>query len=143
MLAAHQLKIVHGCHKRSYRPHGKSGGSISSECVSSLAAFATPAYHPKGTVLFVEGQPSRGVFILYYSGRIKLFTSSAAGKNFILGFADPGETLGLAGTVSGEPYEAWAEAIQPTQTGFVERQHFVDILRHRGGACNAGRQAVG
>jgi len=48
---------------------------------------------------------------------------------FILRFADPGEILGLAGTLSGRPYEVWAEATQPTQTSFVKGEHFVDIIR--------------
>jgi len=130
MLAARQLEIVENRHKRSYRPRRKSG-NFSSEVVHRLAALAIPVYHPKGAALFVEGQPSRGVFILY-SGRVKLFTSSADGKTFILRFADPGEILGLAGTLVGQPYEAWAEAIQPTQTGFVERRDLVHVMRHRG-----------
>lgn len=125
---ARQLKIVENCRSRSYRPLRKSG-DISSEVVSRLSAFAIPLRHPKGTVLFAEGQPSCGVFILY-SGRVKLFTSSADGKTFILKFADPGEILGLAGGLSGQPYETWAVAIQPTQTGFVERRHLVRLMRH-------------
>jgi CRP/FNR family cyclic AMP-dependent transcriptional regulator len=116
--------------RRSYRPPRESGNTPS-EVVSRLAAFAIPARHPKGAVLFAEGQPSRGIFVLY-SGRVKLFTSSADGKNFILRFADPGEMLGLAGTLSGQPYEAWAEAAQPTQTGFVEREYLIDIMRGHG-----------
>jgi hypothetical protein len=71
MLAARQLEIVENCYKRSYRPYG-ANGNISSEVINRLTAFAIPAYYPKGAVFFVEGQPSRGVFILY-SGRFKLF----------------------------------------------------------------------
>jgi len=127
MLAARQLEIVENCYKRSYRPYGTSG-NISSEVINRLTAFAIPTYHPKGAVFFVEGQPSRGVFILY-SGRVKLFTSSADGRTVILRFAVPGEILGLAGTLSGQPCEAWAEATQPTQAGFVERKRLVAIMR--------------
>jgi len=127
MLAACQLEIVESCHKRSRRPH-RASGNISSEVVNRLGVFAIPAYHPKGAVFFAEGQPSPGVFILY-SGRVKFFTSSADGKTVILRFAVPGEILGLAGTLSGQPCEAWAEATQPTQTGFVERKRFVDLMR--------------
>ncbi len=130
MLAAHQVESVANCHKRSYRPPRKCG-NISPEVFNRLAAFAIPAYYPKGAVLFGEGQPSRGIFILH-SGRVKLFTSSADGKTFILRFADPGEILGLAGTLSSQPYEAWAEATQPTQTSFVEREHVVALMRRNG-----------
>lgn len=127
MLAACQLKIVETGHERSRRSANNSG-STASEIVKKLAAFSIATCHPKGTVLFLEGQPSRGVFILS-SGRVKLFTSSADGKPFILRFAEPGEILGLAGTVSGRPYEASAEATQPTQTSLVRREHLVDIIR--------------
>ncbi len=129
MLPAHQLKIVETRHERRHRSLTKSN-DICAEVVRSLAAFAIPLYHPKGTTLFGEGQRSRGVFILY-SGRVKLFTSSVDGKNLILRFADSGEILGLAGTLSGQPYEAWAEAIQPTETGFVDRGYLIHLMRHR------------
>jgi CRP/FNR family cyclic AMP-dependent transcriptional regulator len=130
MPAAHRLEIVESHHKRSYRSRGKSS-SISSEVVERLAAFAVTAYHPRGTVLFAEGQPSRGVFILC-SGRVKLFTASSNGRTLVLRFADPGEILGLAGTLSSQPYEAWAEAIQPTRTHFVERRDLVHVMRRHG-----------
>jgi CRP/FNR family cyclic AMP-dependent transcriptional regulator len=130
MLAARQLEIVENCDKRVYRPRRLSG-NLSSEFLNRLAALAIPAYHPKGTVLFVEGEPSRGVFILC-SGRVKLFTSSAGGKTMILRFAHPGEILGLAGTLTGEGYEAWGEATQRTQTRFVERNRLVDLMRRDG-----------
>ena len=129
MLAARQLRIVETRDKRSHRSLRKNS-DICSEVAGRLAAFAIPLYQPTGTALFGEGQPSRGVFILY-SGRVKLFTSSVEGKTLILGFANPGEILGLAGTLSGQPYEAWAEAIQPTQTGFVERRYLVHQMRHQ------------
>jgi len=127
VLAARQLEIVKNHYNRSYRPCRKSG-NISSEVFNRLAAFAIPVSLQKSAALFVEGQPSRGVFILY-SGRVKLFTLSADGNIFILRFADPGEILGLAGTLSGQPYETSAESIQPTQIGFVERRELVHLMR--------------
>jgi CRP/FNR family cyclic AMP-dependent transcriptional regulator len=133
MLPAPRLEAVENHHKRSRQPRRKSG-ILSSEVANRLAAFAIPVCHPKGAVLFAEGQPARGIFVLC-TGRVKLFTSSADGKTFILRFAEPGEMLGLAGTLSGQPYEAWAETTQPTQTSFVERRHLVHIMRHHGDAA--------
>jgi CRP/FNR family transcriptional regulator, cyclic AMP receptor protein len=113
----------------SYQPCGNSGDGPS-EAFNRLAEVAIPIYHPKRAALFAEGQPSRGIFILY-SGRVKVFTSSTAGKIFILRFANPGEILGLAGTLLSQPYEAWAEAIQPTQSGFIEHGQLLHLMRHR------------
>jgi hypothetical protein len=44
-------------------------------------------------------------------------------------FAVPEEILGLAETLSGQPCEAGAEAAQPTQTGFVELDNLVALMR--------------
>lgn len=128
MSAARPLEIVESCHERSDRPPRKKG-DFGSEVVSRLAAFAIPVDYAKRASLFAEGEPSRGIFLLN-SGRVKLSTTSADGKCVILRFADPGEILGLAGTLSGQPYEAWAEAIQPTEAGFVGRENLVHLMRH-------------
>lgn len=128
MLAAHRLRTVQNCDERSNRPRGKSS-HISSELVDRLAAVAIPASYPKGTILFMEGQTSYGVFILY-SGQVKLYTSTAGGKHFILRFANSGEMLGMAGTLLGQPYEAWAGTIEPTQASFVERKYLLHLMRH-------------
>ena len=79
-------------------------------------------------MLFGEGQPAGGIYILI-SGRVKLFTAATDGKTFIIKFADPGTILGLAPTVSGLPYEAWAQATEPTRTGFVERKGLVHAMQ--------------
>src|ERR1700691_3522572 len=113
MLAARTLAIVQDGRKRSYQGR-RSSMNASPDVVAKLAGLGMPAFYQKGAILFVEGQPSFGVFVLG-SGRVKLFTSSADGKTYILRFAEAGEVLGLAGTLSGRPYEAWAEAIEPAQ----------------------------
>ncbi len=106
-------------------------GRVSSQAFQTLAAYAIPSRRQKGEVLFIEGHPSRGVFILC-SGRVKLFTASEDGKTFTLKFANPGEILGLAGTLSCQSYEASAKAVEPAAIGFVERKALVHIIRHDG-----------
>jgi CRP/FNR family transcriptional regulator len=36
----------------------------------------------------------------------------------------------LAGTLTGEPHEAWGEVMQPTQTRFVERKYLIQLMEH-------------
>ena len=72
-------------------------------------------------ILFVEGQEARGVFVIC-NGRIKLSASSADGKSLILRIAEPGEVVGLPGTISGKPYEVTAEALEPIQANFIPRE---------------------
>ncbi|HXY16438.1 MAG TPA: Crp/Fnr family transcriptional regulator [Terriglobales bacterium] len=89
---------------------------------------------PQGAVLFLEGQPARGAYIVC-SGRVKLSTTSREGKTLILRIAQPGEVLGLHATVSGKPYELTAETLQPCQLDFIKRDDFLRFLQHHADAC--------
>ena len=55
--------------------------------------------YPRGKILFVEGQPASGVYILC-NGRVKLSTCSPVGKVIILNISEPGEVLGLSAVLA-------------------------------------------
>jgi CRP/FNR family transcriptional regulator, cyclic AMP receptor protein len=99
--------------------------------LAALDAISSSATYPKDSTLFVEGQEPRGVFILC-NGRVKLSTSSADGKSIIARVAEPGEMVGLPGTISGKPYELTAEALEPLQANFIRREAFLHFLRENG-----------
>ena len=84
--------------------------------------------YPAGAVLFVEGQAVRGVYMLC-RGRVKLTMASADGHTLIVRVATGGQMLGLHSTISGEPYELTAEALEPCQINFVRRDDFLRLLR--------------
>ena len=107
---------------------------LSQGALAGLDAISSSATYPKGTILFVEGQEPRGVFILC-NGRVKLTANSADGKSLILRIADSGEVIGLPGTISGRPYELTAEALEPIQANFIPRQEFLQFLREHGEAA--------
>lgn len=108
--------------------------NLSPQAVQSLDAISSSATYPKGAILFVEGQESRGAFIIC-SGRVKLSTGSAQGKSVILRIAEAGEVVGLPGTISGKQYEATAEALEPIQANFLPRKEFVNFLHQHGDAA--------
>jgi CRP/FNR family transcriptional regulator, cyclic AMP receptor protein len=89
---------------------------------------------PQGAILFLEGQPARGAYIVC-SGRVKLSTTSRDGKTLILRIAQAGEVLGLHATVSGKPYELAAETLQPCQLDFIKREDFLRFLQNHADAC--------
>jgi CRP/FNR family transcriptional regulator len=93
-----------------------------------------PTALPRTSVLFVEGQPPRGIYLLC-RGRVKLSVNSSDGKTMILKIAEPGEVLGLHACVSGIPYELTAETVQPCQVVFVRRDDFQKFLEEHGDAC--------
>lgn len=109
------------------------------ESLHELERIKYASGYPQGAVLFVEGQPPRGVYIVC-SGRVKLSTTSRDGKTLILRIAQGGEVLGLHATVSGKAYELTAETLQPCQLDFIKREEFLRFLQNHGDAClNAAR----
>ena len=107
---------------------------LSHKALEGLDSIASPATYPKGAILFVEGQEPRGVFVVC-SGRVKLSAGSASGKALILRIAEAGQVVGLPGTISGKPYEATAEALEPIQATFIPREEFLQFLREHGEAA--------
>jgi len=89
---------------------------------------STSAY-PKGALLFMEKQVSRGIFMLC-EGQVKLSFSSSAGRTLILRVAKPGEVLGLTAVLASAPYEATAETSRPCQVAFVHREDFLRFVAH-------------
>ena len=98
----------------------------------ALAEYDAMSVHvmaPKGSTLFSEGQPPRGVSILCF-GQVKLTKSSPNGKTLLVRMAKPGDVLGLSAALSKMPYEVTAEAIEYSQVKTFRREDFLKFLRH-------------
>ena len=102
--------------------------------LATLDQLKFTSVYPKGSLLFVEGEKPRGVFILC-SGRAKLTTSSSDGKTLIVKIAEPGEILGASASLLGSVYEVSAETIEPAQINFVKRDDFLRFLAASAEAC--------
>lgn len=102
--------------------------------LAELEEISSPSTYSKDAILFVEGQESRGAFVIC-NGRVKLSTGSSRGKSFIVRMAEAGEVVGLPGTISGKPYELTAQALEPLQANFIPREAFLQFLRQRGEAA--------
>jgi CRP/FNR family transcriptional regulator len=96
--------------------------------LAGLQSIKATSVYPKGSLLCLEGQSPRGIFVLC-SGRAKLTTTSAEGKSIILRIAEPGEVLGLTAVVSNSPYEASIETLEPSQANFISQRDFVQFLQ--------------
>lgn len=108
--------------------------NMSPGAVEALDSVKFTGLYPKGSLLFVEGEEPRGIFILC-SGRAKLTTSSTEGKTLIVKIAEPGEVLGASATILGKPYEVSAETIEPSQLNFIKRDDFLKYLNTHAEAC--------
>lgn len=127
MAIAYNLHIIENCLKCAFREQ-RLFCNLSREALAKLQAIKATSIYPKGTLLCLEGQPPRGIYVLC-AGRAKLSTTSAEGKSIILRIAEPGEVLGLTAAVSNTPYEATIETMEPSQANFISQSDFVHFLQ--------------
>lgn len=111
------------------------------EALIAFNAMGHQHTYPGGSVLFMEGQPSRGAYVLC-SGKVKLSTTSREGKILILKMASPGEVLGLSAVISNRPYEVTATTAAPCRINFLHADALISFLRHHGEAGLRAAQAV-
>ena len=99
--------------------------------------------YSRGSAVFIEGQPPKGVYVLC-SGRAKLSSYSEEGKAIILRVAESGEVLGLSAVVSGTPFEKTAHVIDNSLIGFIKRRDFMQFIEaHHEAALHALHQMSG
>jgi CRP/FNR family transcriptional regulator len=133
MKVANNIEIQHKCENCELRTENFFCNLREANLKMFESLKITNAY-PKGSTLFMQGQPSNGVYILC-QGRVKLSTYSKDGKAIILHIAAPGEVLGLSSTVSDSFHVATAEVLEPCQVNFVRNDDFLNFLQHNAEAC--------
>jgi len=116
--------------------------SLSPATARALCQIRRTSSYPAGAILFMEGEPARGVHIVC-QGRVKLLTTNSEGKTLIFKIAKPGDILGLNPAISGQPHEITAETLQPAQLAYVSREDFVKFIKEHGDACLQVAQHLG
>jgi CRP/FNR family transcriptional regulator, dissimilatory nitrate respiration regulator len=82
----------------------------------------------RGQILFADGDEGRGFYVLT-TGRVKIFKLSPDGKEQILHIMPPGEPFGEVAVFAGEPFPAYAAAIEDGYTLFFPRAAFIELIR--------------
>ena len=114
--------------------------SFPAEVLREFSDLSFPTIFPVGSVIFVEGETPRGVFMLC-SGRARLTASSAEGRMMIIRLVEAGEMLGLSGTLTGRPYRVTAEIVEPAHVRFLSKEHFrVLAAKHKEITAHAAYQ---
>ena len=116
--------------------------SVSPQTARALGEMRRISSYPAGAILFMEGEPARGVYIVC-QGRVKLLTTNSDGKTLIFKIAKPGDILGLNPAISGTPHEITAETLQPAQLAYVSREDFLKLIKEHGDACLQVAQHLG
>jgi CRP/FNR family transcriptional regulator len=95
--------------------------------IRGLENMTVTKHYRRGSVLFVEGQRPRGVYVLC-EGRAKVSIASADGKTLLLRIAQPGDLLGMNATLTGRPYGATVETIESCRIDFISRGDLLKLL---------------
>ncbi len=87
------------------------------------------ATHPRGAVLFVQGQAAAGMHLIC-TGQVKLRSTGPDGAAVIHGIFHSGDVLGAAETMLGSRYEATAETLTPSVVSYVKRDMLISLVRN-------------
>jgi CRP/FNR family cyclic AMP-dependent transcriptional regulator len=137
MLAPYGISVIDDC--RLCPAREKYGFcSMDSAGLWHLNTITATAVYPKGTLLFLEGQSPRGVFVLC-NGKAKL-RSTGSGRAFIHRLCDAGSILGLTAVLLERPYEATAEMIEPGQANFIKTEAFLQFVNYGDIALRLAKQ---
>lgn len=83
--------------------------------------------HSRGVVLFAEGEPVRGAYILR-SGRATVSISSSEGRVVMLRIAEPGDILGLNSVLRNGSYDTTVKTLEPCRTDFIPRAQLLELM---------------
>jgi CRP-like cAMP-binding protein len=92
-----------------------------------LAAVAQARTYARGETIFEEGAPP-DFYYTVATGRVKVFKSTAAGKDILLEIFGPGDPFGAVAVYEGRPFPATAAALEESTCVLVPRQTFFDLL---------------
>ena len=99
---------------------------LQDETLRNIAATGVVRTFPRSTVLINEGDVGDALYVIL-SGRVKVYSSNEAGREFVIDFHGAGEYVGEM-TLDGEPRSASVMTVEPTTCAVVNRAQFRDFL---------------
>jgi len=120
-------------------PEVSNGGNLHSllrEIHASNIRYLN-SVHGRGKVLFAEGEPARGVYILR-TGSATVSISSIDGRIVTPRVARAGDVLGLNSVLASSSYEATVKTLEPCRTDFIPRAELVELIEK----SHAGARAI-
>jgi CRP/FNR family transcriptional regulator, cyclic AMP receptor protein len=125
--APYGLDLSESCAACKYRRSGFFCQFSQAE-LRDFDAVKSLAVYPAGTLLFLEQEEPKGIYVLC-EGEVKLSFSSREGKALLLRIAKHGEVLGLLSALTGNPYEVTAQALRSCQFAFASVEDFRKFLQ--------------
>ncbi len=96
--------------------------------MNSLVARVSSKQVRQGTILFGEGDPCAGLFLVA-SGKIRIFKLSPTGREQVLSVEGPGSSFAELPVFDGGNYPASASALEDAEVLFISRKDFQNFCR--------------
>ncbi len=97
--------------------------------LEAVARSAIERRYDQGAVIFLEGDPCAGLFVVD-EGRVKLYKVSVDGREQVVKLMAPGEFFNEVAVLDGGPNPVSAMAVRKTRVWVMERSAMLDLL-HR------------
>ena len=98
------------------------------ENLQELLRLGQQSTAPKGSLLFSEGEPARGFYVLL-EGKVKLYKLSGEGKEKILHIVMADSTFAEAAMFGDGSYPAFAETLKKSELIFFPRKEFLALIQ--------------
>ncbi|MCP4590846.1 MAG: Crp/Fnr family transcriptional regulator, partial [bacterium] len=86
---------------------------VRGDSLERLVSLARIRHYAKGELVFRQGEPCPGVFVVG-SGAVRIFKTAPSGKEHVLHFVSPGLTFAEVAAIGGFACPAFAEATADT-----------------------------
>lgn len=115
--------------QRVIRQHRLFAG-LPEDALNQLMAIARERDCPKRTVLFGQGDPCEGFYVVL-EGMVRLYKSSADGREHVVEVIRAGQSFAEAAVFAGTPFPVSAEALEPTRMLFFPKAPYLAFLEAR------------
>ena len=106
-----------------------------------VAQSAVERRYDPGAIIFLEGEPCAGLFIVQ-GGQVRVFKSSLDGREISLHFAGPGGSFNDVAVLDGGPNPASVQAVEPTVCWVIDRASMLRLIEQHPGLALAVIEAI-
>ena len=103
-------------------------GNVAAQARELLAPHLRRRHFAAGSLLWREGETS-GLLVALETGRVKIYRLLPTGRAVTVFIFGPGDVFGFLPFLDGEPYPAYAQALEDVQAQVMSRDELLSAVR--------------